>query len=99
MTVKFKEAVKQNTYLLPPGVALAFEDDHAEDYFKEMSWAEDSTEEPVFTYPKGSVDIHPETIHGTGGKKGQFVLPERAKAHQEAQRQAEAEAPAEEEAE
>jgi hypothetical protein len=77
MTVKFTgpSVTKQDRLVIAPTVPTAFEDDHAEEYFVSMGWAEETNEDPVVTYPEGSVNIDPKAIFADGPKKGQFILP------------------------
>lgn len=97
MAVKFlgPGVTKQNRLIIAPQVPTEFEDEHAEDYFIAMGWAEETNETPVVTYPEGSVEIHPLTVYADGDKKGQYVLPARATAHLA---ESETPAPAEQEA-
>jgi hypothetical protein len=87
MAVYFKPelgVIKQDRLLLAPSVSTAFNDEHAEDYFIAMGWATETNDEPTVTYPEGSVTVDPKVVFGSGEKKGQFVMPELAKAADEA---------------
>lgn len=66
MAIKFKEPVRQSGQQLIPGVSLAFEDANAEAFFVAAGWAEETTEDPVHTYPEGSFEIDPDTRHSNG---------------------------------
>jgi len=70
MPIKFKEAVKHGTNTFPPTVALAFEDDRAEEYFVAAGWAEQTDDDPIMApYPEGTVTIDPDTVFaGTANK-------------------------------
>lgn len=57
MAIKFTAAAKHGTVQFVPGVALAFEDPDAEDYFIEAGWAEATSDEPVHTYDAATVSI------------------------------------------
>ena len=81
MAVKFKGpgVTKQDRLIIAPNQAIAFDDDGAEEYFVAIGWAENTDDEPIFTYPEGSVNIDPETVFADGPKKGQLVMPHRSK--------------------
>lgn len=85
-SIKFKGTgvTKHGRLIIAPNVATAFDDEHAEDYFVAAGWAEDSDEDPVVIYPVGSVKIDPNTVFADGPNKGQPILPELAKAANEA---------------
>jgi hypothetical protein len=73
-TIIFSEVVKHGIHQFMPGVAYGFEDLDAAPYFTAMGWATVSDKEPVKVFTLGEVDIDPETIHGSGPRKGQLVL-------------------------
>jgi hypothetical protein len=72
VAIKFKKdlgPVKHGTQTFPPDVALAFSDDRAEEYFLATGWAEKTKDEPIITYPEGTVEVDPETVHANTGVK------------------------------
>lgn len=69
MTIKFTGPTRHGTHTFPPGVALAFEDPGAEEYFCKADFAKESSAEPTFTYPVGSVVIDPETVRADNSKR------------------------------
>lgn len=71
MTIKFHGPgeTKQTGQSFLPGIALAFDDPQAEDFFVAAGWAETTKETPIFTYPEGTVEIDPETVHASTGVK------------------------------
>ena len=69
MTIKFNQSVKHDRHQFISGVPLKFEDPKAEEYFAAAGWAETTKEKPLHVYPKGSVEIDPETISADTGKK------------------------------
>jgi hypothetical protein len=85
MAVIFNQPVKQGRLQLIPGVALAFKDERAEDYFVACGWAEKTKDKAVHTYPVGSLTyfneageevpgIDPATVFGSGDNAGRQVL-------------------------
>lgn len=78
MTIIFNELVKHSGQQFLPGVAVAFADCHAEDYFQAMGWAGSAGTDPVHTYPEGTVQIDLAAVFGHGPNKGALVLPEPA---------------------
>lgn len=74
MPVKFNHVTKHGKLQIAPSISIAFEDEGAEAYFVAAGFAEETDEEPVMTFPEGSVTVDPETIFGTGDQRGQKVL-------------------------
>jgi len=76
MAVKFKGPTKHGVHTFLPGGAVAFKDKHAEDYFVKAGFAEKAgaKDEVAFTYPEGTVEIDPDTVHADGARKGLKVL-------------------------
>lgn len=72
--IKFKNLTKHGTLQFPPGVTFAFEDPDAAPYFIKAGFAEKSSEEPTYVYPKTSIDVDPETIFADGPRRGQKVM-------------------------
>jgi hypothetical protein len=75
MTIKFREPVKHGVQQFIPGVAVAFADLRAEEYFLAAGWAEPSSDLAVHTYPEGTVTIDPATVFADGPNRGQPILP------------------------
>ena len=75
MAVKLSGITKHGGQIFPPNVSIGFDDEHAEDYIKAMGWGEATDEEPVITYPEGSLIVDPQTVYADGDKKGQLVMP------------------------
>jgi hypothetical protein len=69
MPIKFKDRTKHDRLDIMPGVSVAFEDDRAEEYFIAAEMAEETDDEPVVTYPEGSVTIDPETTRADTGAR------------------------------
>lgn len=74
MAVTFNQLTKHGTLCLLPGSTVAFDDKGAEEYFIAAGFASKSSKKPDHTFPKGSVEIDPETVFGGGDKIGQKVL-------------------------
>jgi hypothetical protein len=69
MAVEFKGKTKHGTLTFYPGVVFAFKDARAEEYFIKAGWASKTSKKAQETFPKGSVEIDPETVvAGTGNK-------------------------------
>lgn len=69
MAVIFKSVVKHGRLQFLPGQPIAFKDARAEEYFVKAGWAEKSSKKAAYTYPKGSVEIDPETVFNGTDKK------------------------------
>lgn len=69
MAIIFKDPVKHGTLSVIPGIALAFEDDRAEEYFVAAGWADVTDKAPKHTYPAGTVVIDPDTVFAVTGQK------------------------------
>lgn len=74
MAVEFHSVTKHDKLQIAPSISIAFEDEGAEAYFIAAGWAVETEDEPVMTFPEGSVTIDPETTFGTGAQRGQKVL-------------------------
>ena len=74
MAVKFLSSTKHGTQMFVPGVALAFDDPRAEDYFVAAGFAEMTKEKPAMTYLEGTVEIDPATVFADGPSKGNLVM-------------------------
>ena len=74
MAVKFLSPTKHGTQTFVPGVALAFDDARAEDYFVAAGFAEATKDKPAMTYPEGTVEIDPATVFADGPSKGNLVM-------------------------
>lgn len=66
MSIKFKESYKHQTLEFLPGVTLSFEDPNAEDFFKRVGVAEDSSDPPVKTYSAEEIVIDEGTVFADG---------------------------------
>lgn len=69
MAVIFNQAVKHDRHQFFPGVAVAFDDANAENYFVAAGWAVATEETPVFVYPEGSVEIDTDAVFAETGRK------------------------------
>lgn len=80
MAVKFNQVIKEGVHTFVPHTPMAFEDARAEEYFKKAGWAEDTDEEPVMTWPEGTVTHtgedgevhngpHPDTVSADTGRR------------------------------
>lgn len=84
---KFFERTKQDRMELHPKVVYGFEDTDAVPYFEAMGWGEVVDEDPDVIVPLGEINIDPEVVFADGPSKGQYVMPDRAKAAIEARNQ------------
>lgn len=69
MAIIFNQAVKHGPHQFFPGVPVAFEDDRAEEYFVAAGWADAAGDAPIHTYHAGSVEVDPETVIASTGRK------------------------------
>lgn len=74
MAIKFSGPTRHGHHTFAPTIALAFDDEDAETYFVKAGFAEATNDEPVMTYPAGSVEIDPETVFGDGPNRGKLVI-------------------------
>lgn len=69
MAIIFNQSVKHGRLQLIPTVPLAFQDERAEEFFVAAGWAEATDQEPIHTYPAGSVAIDPDTVFAGTNQK------------------------------
>jgi hypothetical protein len=74
MAIKFTSPTRHGTQTFVPGVALAFADASAEQYFIAAGFAEATKDKAVMEYPEGTVEIDPATVFGDGPNKGNLVM-------------------------
>lgn len=72
--LSFKEPVKHGKMQFVPGPVYGFEDVDAAPYFTALDWAEASKAEPTIIVTIGEIDIDPQTVFGSGDRRGQKVL-------------------------
>ncbi len=69
MAVTFKSATKHGRLQFYPGVVFEFKDARAEEYFVKAGFATKAKGQVQQSFPKGSVDIDPETVFANSDKK------------------------------
>lgn len=69
MAIIFNQSFKHGTLQLIPTVPLAFQDERAEAYFIAVGCADATDDEPVHTYPVGTVTIDSDTVFAGTNRK------------------------------
>lgn len=78
---QFGGLTKHGRLAFAPHTTYSFEDPDAVPYFVAMGWAEEvPTPQDAVIIGLDAIDIDPLTVFGDGPRKGQYVMPERAKA-------------------
>jgi hypothetical protein len=74
--IKFHGVTKHGRNAFVPSTPLGFEDPGAIPFFVAAGFGEETDEEPVMTYPEGTVEIDPNTVFADGPNKGKLVIAE-----------------------
>ncbi len=74
MNLQFDDRVKHGKIDFHPGVTYAFEDPDAVPYFVAAFGAKKTKDAATVTIGLDEIDIDPETIFGSGERKGEKVL-------------------------